>query len=187
LNRLANTFRLGLAAAACALCAGCGAGIDDRPPVWEYISPAILQPNCATVSCHSRAAAVAGLDFSDPDRGYKSLTALWVWIVDPSGTPEGNCKKVNGTVVCQRPFRPLVVPFNPSQSRMVHMLRARGADRMPPDRPLPEVDIQLVELWILNGAQKDGVSPPIASSPAPADAAAVRPPDAGVPDGGGPG
>src|SRR3954451_19239522 len=93
-----------------ALFAGCGDEQDDRPPVWNYISPAIMQPNCATVSCHSRASAAAGLDFSSPGRGYESLTALWVWIVDPSGTPQGNCKSVDGTVVCQRPFRPLVQP-----------------------------------------------------------------------------
>jgi hypothetical protein len=34
------------------------------------------------------------------------------------------------------------------------MLRARGATRMPPDRPLPEADIELVEQWILNGATR---------------------------------
>ena len=56
------------------------------------------------------------------------------------------------TVVCQRGFRPLVTPFNAEQSRIVNMLRARGAARMPPDRPLPEADIQLVEKWIRNGA-----------------------------------
>jgi hypothetical protein len=37
----------------------------------------------------------------------------------------------------------------------VQMLRARGARRMPPDRPLPEADIRLVERWILAGAVND--------------------------------
>ena len=131
-----------------------GCGEDTRPPVWGYISSALLAPNCATVSCHSRAAAVSGLDFSDPDRGYTSLTGLWVWIVDPEGTIEDGCLPMHGTVVCQRGRRPLVVPYDPDQSRMVHMLRARGAPRMPPDRPLPEADIRLIERWILNGATK---------------------------------
>jgi hypothetical protein len=155
----------------------CGDGVDDREPAWDYISPAITQPACASSSCHSRAAAAAGLDFSDPERGYKSLTSLWVWIVDPSGTKEANCKEAHGTVVCQRAFRPLVVPFNPSQSRLVNMLRARGATRMPPDRPLPEADIRLIERWILRGAKPpEGYDPP----PTPPDGGAPR--DAGAAD-----
>ncbi len=156
---------IGLLAASAA---ACGAATDDRPAVWEYISPAILQPGCATSSCHSRAAAVAGLDFSDPERGYTSLTGLWVWIVDPNGTKSGNCKKVEGMVVCQRSFRPLVVPYNPGQSRVINMLRARGADRMPPDRPLSEADVRLIELWILNGAQKAGKDLPMPVTRPPA-------------------
>jgi len=138
---------------------GCGSSADDRPAVWEYISPAIFQPNCATVSCHSPAAAVAGLDFSTMDHGYTSLTSLWVWIVDMNGTAEMGCRKVNGTTVCQKGSRPLVTPYDPSQSLIVHMLRAQGAARMPPDRPLPEADIELVEKWILNGATWAGRSP----------------------------
>jgi hypothetical protein len=133
---------------------------DDRPAEWSYLSVAVFQPNCATSSCHSPAAAAAGLDFSDPDRGYTSLTGLWVWIVDPAGTEEAGCRKVEGQVVCQRNHRPLVVAFNPAQSRLVNMLRARGAARMPPDRPLPEVDIELVERWILGGARKTHGGPP---------------------------
>src|SRR5450755_2331061 len=78
---------------------GCGA-TDNRPAEWGYISPAIFQPNCATTSCHGPAAAVSGLDFSTPDRGYTSLTALWTWEVvapdagaPPSGVP---CATVDG-------------------------------------------------------------------------------------------
>ena len=131
---------------------GVGCGRDDRPAVWDYVSPVIFQPSCATASCHSPATAAAGLDFSDPTRGYTSLTALWVWIVDPKGTPEQGCRTIDRTIVCQRNHRPLVVPFDPSQSRLVNVLRARSAPRMPPDRALPEADIALVERWILNGA-----------------------------------
>ena len=145
-----------------ALAGGCG-GRDERPPAWDYISPAILQPNCATVSCHSRAQAAAGLDFSDPDRGYKSLTQLWVWVVDPNGTPESGCRKVDGRVVCQRPHRPMVTPYNPAQSRLVQLLRGHAAPRMPPDRPLFEADVALIERWIELGAERtvrcDDVAP----------------------------
>lgn len=100
---------------------------------------------------------MAGLDFSDEERGWKSLTSLWVWVTSPSATdlmtlPCGPAP--NGQTVCEQHFRPLVTPYDPNQSRLVHMLRARGADRMPPDRPLNEPDIRLVEQWILNGAER---------------------------------
>jgi hypothetical protein len=51
--------------------------------------------------------------------------------------------------------RRLVTPGNPTESRIINMMRAYGADRMPPDRPLSEADIRLVEQWILAGAQND--------------------------------
>ena len=96
---------------------------------------------------------MAGLDFSDPARGYDSLTALKVWIHDPDGSLGGDCKMVGADVYCVSD-RPLVAAFHPDQSRMYNMLLARGAPRMPPDRPLPEADIALVEAWILDGARE---------------------------------
>ena len=125
---------------------------DDRLAVWTYVSAELFQPNCATASCHSRAVAVAGLDFSDPDRGYRSLTGLQVWVPDPDGAIGGDCRTVGTTVYCERE-RPLLLAFNPAQSRVVNMLRARAAPRMPPDRPMSEPDIRLVESWILDGAR----------------------------------
>lgn len=119
---------------------GCGAEGDDREPVWSYISPAIIQPNCATASCHSPGAAVSGLDLSTAEKGFDSLTALRI-PMRGMANPEGP--------------RPLVTPFNPAQSRVVNMLRGIGTDRMPPDRPLPEADIRLIERWILAGAVND--------------------------------
>ena len=140
------------------------------------MSPAIFQPSCATQSCHSQAAAVAGLDFSDPDRGYESLTALWVWVPDPTAMDLStlSCGTSGGQQVCEQRVRPLVTPYDPNESRLVNMLRARGASRMPPDRPLPEADIALVERWILNGATRNprAASSDAAVDPAPRDAAA---------------
>ena len=148
-----------------AVLAGSGSGCGDadpRPATWGYISPAILQPNCATTSCHGPAAAVSGLDFSTPERGYASLSSLWVWIpvppdagVPPAGVP---CSTVDGTLVCEERIRPLVTPYDPANSRLVNMLRARDAPRMPPDRPLTEPDIRLIERWISNGACEMGFS-----------------------------
>ena len=148
----------------------CGEADDPRPASWDYLSPAILTPSCATASCHGPGAAAAGLDFSTSERGYSSLTRLWVWIVDPDGAITDGCRVVNGVRVCQRPSRPLVNAYNPAQSRLMHVLRAEGAPRMPPDRPLSEADIQLVERWILEGAREHAGDPP--------------PPAAGEPDGG---
>jgi hypothetical protein len=53
------------------------------------------------------------------------------------------------------PPRAIVNAFNPNESRVVHMMRATGTRRMPPDRPLAEADIRLIEQWILNGARND--------------------------------
>jgi hypothetical protein len=131
---------------------------------------------------------VAGLDFSKPDHGYTSLTALTIWVVNPDGTPDQGCQTVDGTVVCAHPNRPLVVAFDPAESRLVNMLRARGAPRMPPDRPLPEADIELVERWILDGARRTPDGPPAPVGSAPIDAsitfidsgASATPTDGGV-------
>lgn len=136
------------------------AGCDERPATWAYISPVIFQANCATASCHSRGTAVAGLDFSTPDRGYASLARLSVVVPGEGGDA--------GATAAAR--RPLVTPYDPQQSRVIMLLRARGARRMPPDRPLDEADIRLVESWILNGALK---GPPTDAGPAPRDARAA--------------
>src|SRR4051812_25789676 len=142
-RRIAATLVAASAVGGLAL-AGCGSDTDDRPASWSYISPAILQPSCATGSCHSRAAAAAGLDFSDPHRGYSSLTRLWVWVVDPTRQGGPGCGTVeDGLVVCEHENRPLITPYDPGASRLISMLRARNVPRMPPDRPLPEADIRL--------------------------------------------
>lgn len=153
-------FACGVGLALAAIFSGCG-GADSRPAVWGFISPEIFQPNCATSSCHSPAAAVSGLDFSTPQSGYTSLNGLWVWLVVPDGgaVPAGvPCTTISGTVTCEQMLRPLVTPFDPQGSTLVNSLRARNLPRMPPDRPLAEADIELVERWILNGACENGAT-----------------------------
>jgi hypothetical protein len=119
---------------------GCGAAGETRDATWGYISPALIQPNCATGSCHNSRSAVAGLDLSTVEDGWVSLVELMVPpdSAHPMGAP-----------------RPLVVPFNPDQSRVVRMLRGDNAARMPPDRPFPLADIELIETWIRRGALFD--------------------------------
>jgi hypothetical protein len=155
-----------LFAATVSVGAACGR-TDDRPAAWTYVSAALFQPSCATASCHSPGRAVAGLDFFDPDRGYRSLTGLKIWVPDPNAPAGGDCQAVGETIYCEHD-RPLVAAFNPTQSRLVNMLRARSAPRMPPDRPLPEADIALVEAWILDGARRTPDGPPAGVAP-PAD------------------
>jgi hypothetical protein len=122
-----------------AVAGGCGGAEDPRDPLWAYISPVIIQPNCATSSCHSQGSAVAGLDLSTADAGYKNLLQQHLGLRGQQPPPAR---------------RLLVIPGNPDESRVVNMLRADGADRMPPDRPLARADIQLIERWILDGAQR---------------------------------
>lgn len=121
-----NAFTaVSLGAVAASFVAGCG-GADDRPAKWSFISAAIMEPSCATASCHSDVAQKAGVNLYDRDAGYKSL-------VD----------------------RHFVYANEPDMSEVLFLLRAQGARRMPPDFPLPEVDIQLISNWIAAGAKND--------------------------------
>lgn len=109
----------------------CGEG-EDRPTSWSYVSATIVQPNCATSSCHSKHSAVAGLRLDSREGGYVQL--------------------VGGTTA---DGQNLVVPGQPHESQLVYQLRGIERRRMPPDNPLPEADIELIEQWIADGARND--------------------------------
>lgn len=47
----------------------------------------------------------------------------------------------------------LVVPGDVQRSRLATVLRATDENRMPLDSPLPAKDIELIEAWILGGAE----------------------------------
>ena len=106
---------------------------DDRPATYTYIQAAILAPHCATIGCHSEYGDVRGYHFDVYDEAYRTLTGA------ECGAP------VLGS---------LVVPGMPGSSFLVAVMRGgNGVKRqMPPDRPLPEKDIELIEQWILEGA-----------------------------------
>jgi hypothetical protein len=104
---------------------GCG-GADNRPARWSFIAPAIVEPSCATVSCHSTVTDRAGVTLEPSDVAFHTL-------VD----------------------RHFVIQGVPDLSEMVALMRAQGSQRMPPDFALPEVDIALIEQWITNGANND--------------------------------
>ena len=42
-----------------------------------------------------------------------------------------------------------------SSSALLYLLRGQGSLRMPPDSPLPEADIVLIDDWIKAGALND--------------------------------
>ncbi|MDX2021538.1 MAG: hypothetical protein SF187_14945 [Deltaproteobacteria bacterium] len=150
LKHLPSLVGLGL------LIGACGSADDNRPADWDYIAPAIIIPNCATSSCHSEAAAAAGLDMSTPAKAYRSLTGLNVDIFtcDQGDDTEDGKQTCAPMKPAKNPSRALILPGNPAASRTVSMMRARGADRMPPDRPLADGDIALFEEWIALGAKR---------------------------------
>jgi hypothetical protein len=108
----------------------CGSEIDGRPARWSVIQPSIIRPACATASCHSKHTATGGLQLEGVAESHAILVG---------GGPEGN----------------YVVPFDPARSKLLYLLRGQDTWRMPPDLPLPEADIELIERWILDGARSD--------------------------------
>ncbi len=128
---LTPAFALAVAAALGA----CDAA-DDRPASWGYLHPAVIAPACATAGCHSQLAAQAGLDLSTRTGAYTVLTGR----------------------ICGEPPRPEDPPGNyvfagsPEHSSLMYRLRGDNVRVMPPDQPLADVEIELVERWILEGA-----------------------------------
>lgn len=123
---------------ALALLVGCQTS-EDRSAQWDYIHAAILRPSCTGANCHSKLGSQAGVDLSTPEAAYILLTGRGCDAPDLPGTPPGN----------------FVRPGHPEQSRLVYLLRGEGGTVMPPDRPLPDVEIEIVERWILEGATCD--------------------------------
>jgi hypothetical protein len=119
-----------LAVCACVIAAtpfGCGSSTDNRPATFSYIWPAIIQPSCATASCHSKVAARAGVDLSDRETAYNTLT-----------------------------MRHFVLPGDMTgQSEILNLMAATAVRRMPPDFMLPPADIDLIASWIAQGAHDD--------------------------------
>jgi Planctomycete cytochrome C len=111
--------------ATAAMVVGCGSA-ENRPARWSYIQPAIIQPSCATASCHSATAARAGVVLDTPANAWQSLVA-----------------------------RNFVVPYNSGDSALLHLMGADGVRRMPPDFALPDADIQLIAAWIDQGAMNN--------------------------------
>lgn len=115
--------------------AGCADLEDERPATWSYIHAAIIKPNCTTANCHSSMSERADLDLEDRERAYFALVGS-----SCDGPQPGD------------PPRDFVAPGQPESSKLMYLLRGQDVDRMPPDIPLPEAEIDFVEQWILEGA-----------------------------------
>ena len=113
---------------------------DDevRPASWSYIHEAIIVPNCTASACHSRISAAFGIALHDREGAYSYLTGTVCGQQDPAQPP-----------------RNLVVPFDPARSKLMYLLRGQEVRSMPPDIPLPDAEIEIIEEWILEGAPCD--------------------------------
>ena len=140
---LLQTLAPGFLALALALAACDDAA--DRPATWSYVHAAILAPACTTAACHSKLTAIAAVDLSDREGAYAVLVGR---VCGEPGRP-------------QDPGRNYVTPGSAAYSQLVYQLRGEDADGrpyrdvMPPDAPLPAVEVELVERWIDDGAACD--------------------------------
>ncbi len=112
---------------------------DNQPTNWSYVYATVVQPNCTSSNCHSELAATAGLQFHTKQAAYTYLTGRVCASAGHPGEPSHN----------------FVVPYEPDVSKLMYMLRGEETWRMPPDIGLPDVEIELVERWILEGAKCD--------------------------------
>jgi hypothetical protein len=119
------------ALAACVVAAatmiGCGSSNDNRPAEWSYIYATIIQPSCATASCHSAIAARAGVVLEGRETAFQTLTGRHF--------------------VIQSPDKNLA-----DQSELLFLLNPTAVRRMPPDFPMPPADVDLIRAWIEAGA-----------------------------------
>lgn len=130
---------------ATALACGC-LPQDELPEArWDYLHAAIMQPSCATASCHSALTAIGGVDLSGAEGSYVILTGRIC------GEP----------LLPQQPPRNFVTPGSSEYSELIYQLRGADAEGrpyhnvMPRDGRLPEVEIELVARWIDEGARCD--------------------------------
>jgi len=126
------------AIAAVATTGACGRE-DDRPATFTYVYETIIAPSCATIGCHNKVSQTYGLQFETKAGAYAGLT----------GRACNEEDDLPGEAVAN-----YVRPGDPDRSQLISLLYGDDVPRrMPPDRGMSEVDIELVERWILEGAQ----------------------------------
>ncbi|HTJ45083.1 MAG TPA: hypothetical protein VL463_23405 [Kofleriaceae bacterium] len=125
----------------CVAVAGLGACDrgSDRPADWSYIHAAIIRPSCATASCHSYQRSAGGLDLSTSAGAYSVLTG----------------HTCDGAALPGVADHAYVDPDHPDDSQLMHLLLGDRTFVMPPDVPLPPVEVNLIRAWIYEGASCD--------------------------------
>lgn len=129
-SALKTRFAAMAAAVLCCVSIGACADIDDRPAEWSYIHAAIIKPNCTSSNCHTDISKAAGISFDDRLEGYRALAG----------------------VECGQTARDLVVASQPASSKLMYLILGQEVRVMPPDVPLAEAEIDLIERWIMEGA-----------------------------------
>ena len=114
-----------------------GAGFG---PNFSEIQASVFTPTCLGAGCHSGAGA-AGLNL-EAANSYAMLYQI-------ASSQDGGVQRVN--------------PGNPDLSYLITKLEGPGASggQMPPSGPLPQADIDVIRLWITNGAIDDTAQPSI--------------------------
>jgi hypothetical protein len=114
---------------AIAALAACGTEADDRPATLEVVTLTILAPNCGQVQCHSSTTRREGYAFDTVEGAREALD-------------------VDGLKV-----REAIDAGEPLENDLMYVLDGvTGFARMPPDTPLHDEDIALIETWLLAGA-----------------------------------
>jgi hypothetical protein len=120
--------------------AACGTETDQRPRTVQYITEAILAPNCGNAQCHSSFRNVMGYAFDTVEKAQLSLV---------------------GGLVGQITLNAKEEPQGDASSAFLINVLTRTLDRMPYDQPLPEPDIDLIARWIDYGAPGAQCNPAI--------------------------
>ncbi|HWU90423.1 MAG TPA: hypothetical protein VN253_24330 [Kofleriaceae bacterium] len=113
--------------------AACGTEDDRRPRTVEYLTEAILAPNCGNAQCHSQFRKESGYALDTVANARADLIGLVGPIqLDDRGEPQGS--------------------IGDQDTLMMNVL-TRRKDPMPYDQPLPDADRELIRSWIERGAR----------------------------------
>ena len=111
--------------------AACGTDDYQRPRTVEYVTEAILAPNCGNAQCHSSFSNVKGYAFDTVAKARASLVSGLIGSISLNAREE---------------------PVGDGQSSFLYTVLTRPVDRMPYDQPLLNADIKLITDWIDFGA-----------------------------------
>ncbi len=118
-----------------------------RPLTLEMVTLQVFAPSCGLTQCHSRFHQAGGLSFENPHDTRLSLL-----------TPGGR----SGPLI--RFTNEQYDPLDPARSNLIKWLLPLNevneeVGRMPFDSPLPNIDIQLLEVWLRKAPEDENMVP----------------------------